>query len=171
MKHLPLLIRTSVALIAVALGLLSSVAHSASICRWVDANGRTQISDIVPEKYQQSATCSDSRKYELSPEQQREAERRVAEQQRSIHQKTAPPSAQAAASAPVTMKEESLPIVKLPTEVITDSMDCQTRWRIYEESVACFGPYRTTRGATKPEGFDKCNVIQSPEIKCGPRRN
>jgi hypothetical protein len=44
-------------------------------------------------------------------------------------------------------------------------------WRIYDESVECFGPYRTTRGATKPEGFDRCNVVSSPEAKCGPRSN
>jgi hypothetical protein len=70
-----------------------------------------------------------------------------------------------------TTMEQSLPSVKRPAEVITDNTDCQTRWRIYDESVACFGPYRTTQGATKPEGFDKCNDIPSPEIKCGPRRN
>jgi hypothetical protein len=36
-------------------------------------------------------------------------------------------------------------------------------------SAVCFGPYRTTRGATKPEGFAHCNVISSPEIACGLR--
>jgi hypothetical protein len=64
-----------------------------------------------------------------------------------------------------------VPIAKRPIEVITDTTNCQERWRIYDESVACFGPYRTAKGATKPEGFDKCNDILSPEIKCGPRRN
>jgi len=160
-----------VALIAAALGLFSPVARSASICRWVDANGRTQMSDVVPDKFKQSATCSDSRKYELSPGQQREAERRVAEQQIRMRDKIAQPPKQAASIAPGTTKEKSLPIAKRPTELVTDSTDCQTRWRLYDESVACFGPYRTTQGATKPEGFDKCNDIPSPEIKCGPRRN
>jgi hypothetical protein len=59
--------------------------------------------------------------------------------------------------------------VKRPTEVVTDATDCATWWRIYDASVECFGPYRTTRGATKVEAFDKCNVIASPEPKCGPR--
>jgi len=167
----PMLVRMSVALIAAALGLFSPVVRSASICRWVDANGRTQMSDVVPDKFKQSATCSDSRKYELSPGQQREAERRVAEQQSRMRHKITQPPAQAASGAPGTTMEQSLPSVKRPAEVITDNTDCQTRWRIYDESVACFGPYRTTQGATKPEGFDKCNDIPSPEIKCGPRRN
>jgi hypothetical protein len=167
----PLLVRMSVALIAAAVVLFSPVVRSASICRWVDANGRTQMSDVVPEEFKQSATCSDSRKYELSPQQQLEAERRVAEQQSRLHPKIIQPPTQAASSAPGITREQSMPIAKRPIEVITDTTNCQARWRIYDESVACFGPYRTTQGATKPEGFDNCNDIPSPEIKCGPRRN
>ena len=37
--------------------------------------------------------------------------------------------------------------------------------QVYERS------YRTTRGAINVEGFDKCNVVASPEPKCGPRSN
>lgn len=165
------LARMPVALIAVAFALLSPVAGSTSICRWVDENGRTQMSDAVPDKYKKSATCSDSQKYELSPEQRREAERRAAEAQSRTRHDMAEPSVQVASSPSGTAGAAPLPSAKRPTEVVTDTTDCQTRWRIYDESVACFGPYRTMRGATKPEGFDQCNVIPSPEIKCGPRRN
>jgi hypothetical protein len=129
------------------------------------------MSDVVPDEFIQSATCSDSRKYELSPQQEREAERRVAKQQNRMRAKIIQPPTQAASSAPGITREQSVPIAKRPVEVITDTTNCQARWRIYDESVACFGPYRTTQGATKPEGFDKCNDIPSPEIKCGPRRN
>jgi hypothetical protein len=55
--------------------------------------------------------------------------------------------------------------------VVTDETDCPTWWRLYDDSIECFGPYRTTRGAIKVEGFDVCNVVQSPEPKCGPRGN
>ena len=154
-----------------ALGGLAPVAHGASICRWVDERGQTQMSDIVPEKYQRSATCSDSKKYELTPAQQREAEQRAAEQPSRAQQDMADPPGNVLPSPQGATEAGSRPKVKRPTEVITDTMDCQTRWRIYDESVACFGPYRTTRGATKPEGFDQCNEIPSPEISCGPRRN
>ena len=165
---MPLLARMPVALIAVTLALLSPVARSMSICRWVDENGRTQMSDVVPDKYKKAAICSDSQKYELSPEQEREAQRRAAEAQRRTRHEMAAPPTEAASSPPGTA---SLPSAKRPTEVITDATDCQTRWRIYDESAECFGPYRTARGATKQEGFDKCNVIPSPEMKCGPRSN
>ena len=167
---MPLFARMPVALIAVTLALLSPVARSMSICRWVDENGRTQMSDVVPDKYKKSASCSDSQKYELSPEQEREAQRRAAEaQKRTRYEMAAPPTE--AASSPPAPRQASLPSAKRPTEVITDATDCPTRWRLYDESAECFGPYRTVRGATKQEGFDKCNVIPSPEMKCGPRSN
>ena len=151
--------------------MFSTVVRAASICRWVDANGRTQMSDVVPDRYKESATCSDSRESELSPDQQREAARRATEQPSRLRHEIAQPPTPAASGASGTTGEHSLPMAKWPTEVITETTDCQTRWRIYDESVACFGPYRTTQGATKPEGFDKCNDVPSPEIKCGPRKN
>jgi hypothetical protein len=45
------------------------------------------------------------------------------------------------------------------------------RAQISDESAGCCGPFRTTRGAIKPDAFGSCNVIQSPAVKCGPRRN
>ncbi len=59
--------------------------------------------------------------------------------------------------------------MKRPAEVVTDATDCGAWWRLYDESIACFGPFRTTRGATKVEAFEVCNVIASPVPKCGPR--
>ena len=169
-----LLARMPAALIAAALALLSPVARSTSICRWVDVNGRTQMSDVVPDRYRKSSTCSDSRKYELSAEQKREVEQREAQEQTRERHEMADPPTNAAVSPPGSQGAAAPPgakSAKRPTEVITDDTDCLTRWRIYDESVECFGPYRTARGATKPEGFDNCNDIPSPEIKCGPRRN
>lgn len=64
---------------ALALVLLSTCAGATSICRWVDERGRTQIAEVVPEKYKKAAICTDSRRYELSAEQRQAAERRVAE--------------------------------------------------------------------------------------------
>ncbi|MDI1246184.1 MAG: hypothetical protein PSV24_12355 [Rhodoferax sp.] len=168
---LPVLARLPVALIVVGFGLFAPLAQSTSICRWVDESGRTQLSDVVPEQYKKLATCIDSRKYELSPQQQREAESRAAEQKKRALQDAAVPPGGVDASPPVTTGAESLPNAKRPTEAITETTDCASRWRIYDESAACFGPYKTTQGAIKPEGFDHCNDIPSPEITCGPRRN
>lgn len=169
-----LLARMPIVLIAVALALLSPVARSTSIFRWMDDNGRMQMSDVVPDKYKNSSTCSDSQKYELSTEQKREVEQRADEEKIRKRHEMADSTTNAASRHLGSTGSAALPTAKgakRPTEVITDDTDCPTRWRIYDESVECFGPYRTTRGATKPEAFDKCIDIPSPEIMCGPRRN
>jgi hypothetical protein len=61
------------------------------------------------------------------------------------------------------------PEVKRPIEAVSAATDCVTWWRVDDDSVECFGPYRTTRGAIKPETYGKCKVVPSPEPKCGPR--
>jgi hypothetical protein len=63
--------------------MFSPLAQSTPMCRRVDTSGRTQLSDVVPEKYKELATRTDSRKYERSPQQQREAESRGARARRS----------------------------------------------------------------------------------------
>lgn len=83
----------------------------------------------------------------------------------------AKPPSERASSARVPARTASKPGAKRPTANVTADTDCATWWRIYDESVECFGPFQTTRGATKPEGFDRCNVVVSPEPKCGPRSN
>ena len=144
---------------------LAGAAHAASICRWVDENGRTQISDAVPEKYRPSAKCTDSGAYELSPAETKRAQERAA-QEKAQSDRNARPGA--VASGPVAAS--SAPPAKRPVQGVSDATDCETWRRLYEESQECFGPYRTTRGTTKAEAFDKCNVIPSPELKCGPPR-
>jgi hypothetical protein len=166
--------RMPVVFVAMALALLSMEARSAIICRWVDDGGRTHASDVVPEKYKDSATCSDAPQHELSPLQQEESDNRKAEAQNRKRLEWAQPPATAASSegaAAASVAQPGEKGAKRPTEVITDSTDCPTRWRIYDESAACFAPYRTARGAIKPEGFDRCIEIPNPEPQCGPRRD
>ena len=135
----------------------------------MNESGRTQIAEVAPEKYRKVAVCTDSQKYELSSEQRRAAERRVAEDKDRARKAAAQAPADRASGTPRLPRAASQADAKRPTEVVTADTECTTWWRIYDESVECFGPYRTTRGATKPEGFDRCNVVASPEPKCGPR--
>jgi hypothetical protein len=166
-----LIMKTCLAPVAMALLLLSTTADATPICRWVNDSGRTQIAEVVPEKYRKLAVCTDSQKYELLPEQRRAAEQRVADDRARAQKAAVKPPSDPASSAPRPARAASQPGAKRPTEFVTADTDCTTWWRIYDESVECFGPYRTTRGATKPEGFDRCNVVASPEPKCGPRSN
>jgi hypothetical protein len=146
--------------------LLALSAQGAVIYRWVDESGRTHVSDVVPEKYRKSATRIDSSSSEVSPEQRQQAERAaakekaLAEEAVTRHQST--PAFQPASAASQAAAS------KRPAQGVTDSTDCATWRRLYRESMECFGPFRTTSGATKAEAFEKCNPIPSPELKCGP---
>jgi hypothetical protein len=152
---------------ALCLGTLSGV-QAGDIYRWVDEQGRTQWSDVVPEKYRSSATRLDTRHYELTPEQQREAEERAARERARAPNLPEPPATPAPKSAAPSVPA---PVVKRPVEQVTESTDCETWWRLYRESQDCFGPFHTVGGGLKPEAFDHCNEIPSPELKCGPYRN
>ncbi len=154
-----------------SLFLLSSCAGATSICQWVDSAGRTQLAEVVPEKYRKVAVCTDSQRYELTPEQRLAAQQRGADERAQARREAARPPADGASSARSPERAASQPSAKRPSGVVTEATDCTTWWRIYDESVECFGPYRTAHGTTKAEAFDRCNVIASPEHKCGPRSN
>ena len=153
---------------ALLLGSLASV-QAGDIYRWVDEQGRTHWSDVVPEKYRNSATRVDTRQYELTPEQQREAQER-AERERARSSVSPEPPAKAA-PAPATPPAPAPAVVKRPAQRVTESTDCATWWRLYRESQECFGPFHAVGGGLKPEAFDHCNEIPSPELQCGPWRD
>jgi hypothetical protein len=162
--------RTHIVLLAMSHTLLSSALGESLICRWVDDKGRTQIADVVPDRYASVATCTDSKQHELTPDQQRAAAQRKASDQSKARSDIAKPPKKTASSPSRPMAAASQPIVKRPKEVVTDTTDCATWWRIYDESGECFGPYKTLRGI-RPEAFDNCNEVPSPEPKCGLRIN
>lgn len=154
-----------------ALALLPLAAGATQLCRWVDETGRTQLSDTVPPQYLGTATCIDSRKYELSPEAQREADQRAAQERARVRNEAATQPPEPPPSVPAPAAAASAPVVKRPAQQVTDATDCATWWRLYDESADCFGPYRNVRGGIRPEAFDVCNPVESPVPKCGPRVN
>lgn len=143
-------------------------AGATDIYRWVDENGRTHLSDVVPERYRDAATRVDSRSHELTPEQQREAQERAAREAERAGR--APPAAAQAPLPPAPVVPPTA-VVKRPAQTVTESTDCTTWWRLYQESQECFGPFRLVGGGIKPEAFDHCNEIPSPELRCGPYRH
>ena len=142
--------------------------QAGDIYRWVDDQGRAHWSDSVPEKYRDSATRVDTRQYELTPDQQREAAERSARER--AHTPALPEPPAAAAPSGAAPQAPAPPVVKRPVKQVTESTDCATWWRLYRESQECFGPFHTLGGGLKPEAFDHCNEIPSPELKCGPYR-
>lgn len=151
-----------------ALGLLSSSATLATVVyRWVDERGRTHVSDVVPDRYRKSAKPVNLGPYEVSPEDKRQAEERAARDKAAASMRKpgqSEPASQAASAA------SALP-TRRPSQGVTSTTDCATWRRLYQESLDCFGPYRTSRGGIKPEAFDNCTLVPSPDEKCGPLRN
>lgn len=151
---------------AVVLGLVSGVGAT-DIYRWVDENGRTHLSDVVPERYRDTAIRVDSRSPERTPEPQREARDRAAREASRL-----PP---AVGRSPLPAEPATAPAlapaVKRPAQTVTAKTDCATWWRLYRESQDCFGPFRLVGGVIKPEAFEHCNEIPSPESRCGPYRH
>lgn len=145
----------------------SSGAFATVVYRWVDEHGRTHVSDVVPDKYRRSAKPVNLGSYEPSPENRQQAEEQAARDKAAAAraptaQAEKPSQAASAVSAPATRR---------PAQGVDSKTDCATWRRLYQESLACFGPYRTANGGIKPEAFDACTVIPSPDLQCGPRRD
>ncbi|MCD2343838.1 DUF4124 domain-containing protein [Ideonella azotifigens] len=148
------------ALTSTALLLAAAGAVAATVYRWVDENGQVHYGEVVPEQYRRTAKPVEMWASPPSAEQQREAQERAQKEKAraaalAAEQDRRQPAAGAAPAA-------SQPAGKRPAQVPNDQTDCDTWQRLYAESIECFGPYRTARGATKPEGFEVCNVVPEP---------
>jgi Domain of unknown function (DUF4124) len=143
-------------------------AEAVVIYRWVDENGRTHVSDVVPEKYRKSAIRIDSSQSEVSPGQRQQAERAAARDKGLAEEAAKRPQSTQAIQPSTSASQPTA--AKRPAQGVTDSTDCETWLGLYRQSMECFAPFRTTKGATKAEAFEKCNPIPSPELKCGPVR-
>ncbi len=146
--------------------LLLSPLYAADIYRWVDENGRTQFSDVVPEKYKKSAKRMESRPREISAEQRREAEDRAAKE-RALAEEAAQKRTRVAPDKPAKPGSAS---GNKPSSASNDGTDCATLYRLYRESIDCFAPYVTANGTTKAEAFQKCKAVADPSRKCGPAK-
>jgi hypothetical protein len=144
---------------------LMAAAGAATIYRWTDDKGKTHFSDVVPQKYQTSAKPVDLPPTPPTSEQQQQAIEQAAEDKaRAAKSSTREQAHEAPVSASVAA---ATPAAKRPPMAPTESTDCTTWRRLYQESLECFAPYRTTRGATKAEAFDRCTPVDEPPVRCG----
>lgn len=150
-------------------------AHATPLCRWVDDTGRTHLSDAVPEKFRASATCTDSSVFEPRPEDRAAATKRAAaDRERAriaeAERRAQEPTGATRLAGPAGPAASAPRAAKRPARVPDENTDCRTWWRLYDQSAECFGPWRNVNGSIKPEAFERCNLVQSPEPKCGLRR-
>jgi hypothetical protein len=138
---------------------LAFAAHGAEIYRWTDESGKTHISDTVPAKYKDAATRIDSKAFELSPDQRRDAETRAAAQKaRSDSQiPPGPTTAPAPLPAPASLSPTRPASAPGPAK---DS--CEAQWREFRDSLDCFAPFMDVNGSLRPGAFDTCkrSVVQ-----------
>ena len=147
-----------------ALALIALQASAAPIYRWVDENGRTQMSDTVPEKYRKSAKRTDTEQFNVSPEARKLAEERGAKEKALVDQLASRRKNEEASSSPAA------PAASAPKSRDSDaanSSDCATWRRMYRESQACFAPYHNADGSLKPGAHENCTEVGNPEAKCG----
>jgi hypothetical protein len=144
----------------VALGSLGiGPCHAADVYRWVDAQGRVQLSDRVPEEYKNSATRVDTSPSQLTPAQQREAQERAAQEKVRAAEAAArearvrvPQPAQPAGSAGASKEGE-----------------CAAARRKFQQNANCLAPYKIANGGFKPGAFETCGPsVPAPPEQCGP---
>ena len=139
--------------------------HSADVYRWVDEDGRTHMSDTVPDRYRNSATRVDTGP-ELTPQQREEAETRAALQKKRAEEEArrrARDEAAGAGSTPVP----PAPAIQPAPRATRSSSDCAELTRRYRESQECFAPYRMANGAIRTEGFQLCGpAMPDPSGEC-----
>lgn len=139
--------------------------HAGDIYRWVDDNGRVQLSDTVPEKFKKSATRIDSRQYELTPQQRAEANARAEREKARTAQAAA--QARAAEAAAATRAASAASAAKAAAKPAPPPTDCATLHARYVASANCFGPFRNTNGSMKPGAFETCGpAVPYPANEC-----
>lgn len=156
--------------VGLAVGLVVGLAAApvsaapATIYRWTDEHGKTHYTEQVPEQYLKTAKPVATRSAEPSVAQQREAQERAASQQRRAA--AIDSAASKARSNTQPSPAASTPLVKRPAQLPNERTDCSTWARLYQESLDCFGPYRTTRGATRVEALTYCTTVDEPPSRC-----
>ena len=154
---------------------ICGLAAAADIYRWVDEQGRVQMSDRPPPKASGQVIKQDSRPGDVTPEQRRAAQDRAVRDQELLksaeeerNKQPPPQSPKPRSAASNGFADESDP--SLPPRASAE--DCRM-WRAeYYRSKACFAPFRNGRGrGIKAEAFAICGPeLVDPEFECKYRK-
>ena len=146
-----------------AMATLAAGPALATVYRWTDAEGKVHYGEEVPAAFRKTARPVTTDVARPSADQVREAQERAAKEKALAASATARTQ-----PAPIAPPREPVPPVprKRPDRLPDESTDCATWARLYQESLECFGPFRTGRGGVKPEAFAQCNAVQEPPSRC-----
>jgi hypothetical protein len=139
--------------------------QAADLYRWVDEDGKTHFSDIVPEKYKKSAKRYDSGQYKVNEADRKAAQERARQVAEHPVNKTAPQETaqdKQSISMDAPAKQQKKPV---------NPNDCNALRQQYAESQACFSTFRNANGSVRGEAFERCVDVPDPSIKCGATSN
>lgn len=140
---------------------LFSVAGSgqaAEVYRWTDAQGRVHYGDNPPEGTKAGAKPVEVQTAPINdPASAQDARRRATQ---------AAQPASTPASAPAPVRALTTPGNVTPRTTVGDKSACEAAWKRFNDSHACFSPYRMQDGRIRPEGFEKCEDVPRPNSPC-----
>ena len=123
------------------------------VYKWKDASGKMQYSDKPPAPNASSLKLNNDAPSAAEAQAARDRlEAMKAESASRAAARNTPTGAPADAGA--------------NTGPAADESACQAKWREYNESYACFDPYRLVGGGIRPEAFEKCKVVKQPSEPC-----
>lgn len=150
------------------LAAVSAIASAGDLYRWVDKNGRTHVSDVVPAAYRDIAEPVDTSASEIPDSQRQEALARAAREKQLAEERDR--------AAQIEQSQRPPPPAKSVELAPPDNSDaeCEQLIREYRESQECFAPFmfsrrdgRHRRGGVREEAYLYCKRVQSPYAKCG----
>ena len=151
--------------------MICAAAHGGDVYRWVDDSGRVQYGDSVPGTQKRKAKAVDTANATLTDTQRREAEARLPQEKaltetylrKRENAKAANEAKPIAALAPKPGAPLPIAAPSPPTSWLSDKKRaCEAEWRRFEESHACFAPFRLANGGIKAEAFQHCTEVKMP---------
>lgn len=143
--------------IPAALVLLISASASAfatEVYKWVDENGRVHYGNSVPDAQKNKAKAVDLKGAQLTAEERAAAEARLAREKSALEQMSRK-------REPTQPPVASLPAQK-PAVGAARKSSCEQEWTRFQQSEACFAPYRLANGGIKAEAFKVCKEVPTP---------
>jgi hypothetical protein len=123
--------------------------HAMDVYKWTDAKGQVHYGDAVPEGKASSAKGISVKGGPVSEADRKAATERLAKYREDLV-RASPETA--AAPAATTPKPRKTP--------------CEEAWDAYNESYACFDPYRMGKGTIRLEAFQGCKEVNRPPEAC-----
>lgn len=136
----------------------STFSHAQQVYKWTDAQGKTHYGDVLPEGAKPATPPAVITIIKPTESQRAEALARAAKEKAQLQQQ----NEQAAASAaPSAAKEETAE----PAAPANSNESCEAQWQKFNDSYACFDPYRLANGTIRAEGYEQCAEVKMPD-KC-----